>query len=77
MFFLPIPFLLLLILQKFRFYVQTNRQVFLKLRLLPENLCTITLLKQDQGSQVAPQVAKYPHAIPLYPLNQILQLLMK
>ena len=32
--------------------------------------------KQDQGSQVAPQVTKYPHAISLYPLNQILQLLM-
>ena len=32
-------------------------------------------IKQDQGSKVAPQVAKYPHVIPQYPLNQILQLL--
>ena len=33
-------------------------------------------IKQDQGSQVAPQVAKYLPAIPQYPLNQILQFLM-
>ena len=34
-------------------------------------------IQQDQGSQVAPPVAKYLHAIPQYPLNQILQLLLK
>ena len=28
-------------------------------------------IKQDQGSQVAPQVAKYHHTIPRYPLNKI------
>ena len=33
--------------------------------------------KQDQGSQVVPQVEKYPYAVPQYQLNPILQLLVQ
>ena len=32
--------------------------------------------KQDQGSQVAPQVKKYQHTFPKDPWNKIMQLLI-
>ena len=38
---------------------------------------SLRLIKEDQGSQVAPQVAKYHQTIPKYPLTKIMRVLTR